>query len=101
MDRLFYIELKSGKNCNWNSGVTIVTKNIVSTVPDKKIQLCVSVDRHNKQEIQGIQQCYMQNCSYKIKTKTKLHCYYHFLTSCLQTFIAESNRLPDHIVVII
>ena len=79
----------------------MATKTIVSTVPDKKIQLCASVDRHNKQEIQGIQQCYMHNCSYKSKTKTKLHCNYHYLTSCLQTFIAESNRLPDCIVVII
>ena len=76
------------------------TKIIVTTVPDKKIQLCASVDRHFKQEIQRIQQCYMHNCSYKIKTKTKLHCY-HCLTSCLQTLIAESNRLPDCIVVIV
>ena len=30
------------KNCNWNSGVTIGTEIIVSTVSDKKIHLCVS-----------------------------------------------------------
>ena len=88
-------------NCNWNSGVTIETKTVVSTVPDKKIQLCVSVDRHCKQEIQRIQQCYMHNYSYRIKTKTKLHCYYHCLTSCLQTFIAESKRWPDCIMIIV
>ena len=76
------------------------TKIIVTTVPDKRIQLCVSVDRHYKQEIQRITQCYLHSCSYKIKTKTKLHCY-HCLTSCLQTFIAESDRLPDRIMVIV
>ena len=85
--------------CNKNSRVTLGIKIIVTTVPDKRIQLCVSVDRHYKQELQEIQQCYMHNCSYKIKTKTKLHCF-HCLTSCLQTLATESNRLPDYVVVI-
>ena len=71
----------------------------MTTDPDKRIQLCVSVDRHYKQELQEIQQCYMHNCSYKIKTKTNLHC--HCLTGCLQILVKESNRLPDHVTVIV